>query len=153
MQLFKWFLFYCHLSKRAERGEEWLGYLPSDDVQREKEITCRNEGVLKFTSDTLRRRRPVPPPSPPPSSFVYRPVVRPKRRDDASRVIETSFSFFLLFLQFFLVVRQFFFFFSYGADNPLARHPTAAFTTGPTHQYHLLIPPLSVGSSNMILFF
>jgi hypothetical protein len=100
MQLLKrGFLFYCHLSKRAERGEEWLGYLPSDDVQREKEITCRNERVfwnLRATrydgvgqSLLPHRRRP---------NFVYRPVVRPKRRDDASRVIETSFSFFLLFL-------------------------------------------------------
>jgi hypothetical protein len=42
------------------------------------------------------------------------------------------------FFFFFLVVTHNFFLFSYGADNPLARHPTAAFTTGPTHQYHLL---------------
>ena len=73
-----------------------------------------------------------------------------RRRESSHRNLLLLFSSFSSVLP---CCKTIFFFFSYGADNPLARHPTAAFTTGPTHQYHLLIPPLSVGSSNMILFF
>ena len=63
-----------------------------------REITCRNEGVLKFTSDTLRRRRPVPPPPPsppPPSKFRLSPRCATKtarRRESSHRNLHLLFS-------------------------------------------------------------
>lgn len=53
------------------------------------------EGVLKFTSDTLRRRRPVPPPSPPPSKFRLSPRCATKtarRRESSHRNLLLLFS-------------------------------------------------------------